>query len=486
MSSVVRDGMSLGEGIDESLLESLVEVMTSMGVSYAEARFHSHRGVRALLRDGEILGVSQTRSAGVAFRAIAGGGLGFASTNRLNSRSLRDTAEIAVKAARSASRLVRTPVSMDSSRLGSVRYSVVERKPLEDIPGLDRVSRLAEEASSVSIPGVFSGVSLSLFYTDDIEEKLLVTSDGGIVESRIPRIYIVHNISVESNGESANRWMEHGGTGGFELLDSLGLAEKIESDLKSLDIALNRATRPPRGRLDVVLSPEVTGLIAHEAAGHPSEADRVLGREAAQAGLSYRIRMSPGERIGSEEVTVIDDPTIPGSYGFYLFDDEGVPARPRVLIDRGVLEEYLHNRETAALMGVSSNAAARAKDYWAEPIVRMANTFIAPGSYSLEELIEDIGEGVYIVKYQEWNIDDYRWGQRYVGLEAYAIRNGRIAEPVRNPVFEATTKELFSSVDAVGRDLTFYAGTCGKGEPAQGIPVWFGGPHLRLRGGRIW
>ena len=232
--------------------------------------------------------------------------------------------------------------------------------------------------------------------------------------------------------------------------------------------------------MDVIVSPELVGLIVHESAGHPSEADRVLGREAAQAGMSFRSYYKE-ERIGSEHVTVVDDPTIPGSLGFYLYDDEGVAARERVLYDHGRLAELLHNRETAAVYGVESNAAARAMDYESEPIIRMANTYMKPGDYNFEELVEDVKYGVYIKKYMEWNIDDVRWGQRYVGLEAYIIQNGELKQPITNVVLETTTKNFYSSIDAVGKDLKFYAGICGKGEPAQGVPVWMGGPHVRLR-----
>ncbi|MEM4298276.1 MAG: metallopeptidase TldD-related protein, partial [Nitrososphaerota archaeon] len=132
-----------------------------------------------------------------------------------------------------------------------------------------------------------------------------------------------------------------------------------------------------------------------------------------------------------------------------------------------------------------SNGASRASYYDREPIVRMANTYMRPGDYGLEELLESAGDGLYIRSYQEWNIDDKRWNQRYVGVVAYRIRGGELAEMVRDPVVDLTTKGLFSSVAAVGRDLSFSAGYCGKGDPMQGIPVWFGGPSILLKNVRV-
>ena len=215
--------------------------------------------------------------------------------------------------------------------------------------------------------------------------------------------------------------------------------------------------------------------------GHPLEADRVLGREAAQAGESYvKPEMVGKARIGNRYATIIDDPTIPGSSGYYLYDDEGVPARPKILYREGVIENLLHNRETARLMGVASNASARATNHASEPIVRMSNTYLAPGDMEFEELIEDIDLGVYIKSNMEWNIDDTRWRHRYIGLEAFLIEKGELTKPVRNPVIEITTGDLLSNIVAADKNLEFFPGMCGKGEPMQGIPVWMGGPNIRL------
>ncbi len=115
----------------------------------------------------------------------------------------------------------------------------------------------------------------------------------------------------------------------------------------------------------------------------------------------------------------------------------------------------------------------------------MANTFIEPGDYSVEELFEGVKQGVYIKSFMEWNIDDKRLNGRFVGLEAYNIVNGKITHMVRDPVLEITTPKLWGSIDARAKDLEFSAASCGKGDPMQGAPVWTGGPHVRLRGIRL-
>jgi len=470
--------------IDQSILEKSLDYMQKNGSSYGEARFHKLTGFSFTMLNGQLIGASYKDSTGVALRSLANGGLGFSSTSLITKDSILEAASRALKAAKSQKDF-KPRIGLSEEYLARISYRVSEKKPISDWSDEDLIKYFQDLYKGLDLDKRINITQILLMFKYDIEEKLLITSDGAFVESYIPRIEVFYSITAEYQGERANRWNQLGGNGGLELLEKLKIADNLEDDSKSLSIYLREAEPSPSGKMDVVLGPEIVGLAMHEAAGHPSEADRVLGREAAQAGLSYRRRLEPGYKIGSEHVTVVDDPTIPGSHGFYLVDDEGVPARPRYLIRNGYLEEYLHNRETAYEMNTHSNASARAKEWWAEPIVRMANTYLVPGDYSLDELLEDVKHGVYIKKYMEWNIDDYRWRARYVGLEAYLIENGRITRPVKNPALEVNSVEFFSSIDAVGKDLSFYAGTCGKGEPGQGVPVWFGGPHIHMRGVRI-
>ena len=184
-------------------------------------------------------------------------------------------------------------------------------------------------------------------------------------------------------------------------------------------------------------------------------------------------------------VNIVDDPTIPGSYGFYLYDNEGVKARRKNLVVNGKINEFLHNRETAAKMGLPSNGSSRATDYDKESIVRMSNTFILPGRMSEDELIGGVKKGIYMKSFTEWNIDDKRIHQKYVGAESYLIENGKITKPVLSPALEISSFELWKKIDAVAKNFELHAGSCGKGEPMQAVPVFFGGPSIRIRGVRL-
>ncbi|RLE82127.1 MAG: TldD/PmbA family protein [Thermoprotei archaeon] len=468
----------------EDVLLYAIGIAERLGAAYAEARYHRISTFSISAQNGELLEVGRGLSEGVGIRVLVNGALGFASTNELSRESIREAVETAFKLAKVHAGLMKKPIEFSEANTGRVKYSVLRKKPFDAMSLEDKIklhaeswNRAKEAAKEAKVSVLFS------FVNESLEEKIVVNTDGAFVASSIPRMGFGYNFVVSHPQKGTiQRYFSYRACGGLEWLDVWQPVSAVASEVETCERVLIEGKKPPTDVVDVVLGSEVVGLIVHESCGHPSEADRILGREAAQAGKSFIKPEMLGERIGSEYATVIDDPTMPGSNGFYLYDDEGVPARPRYLYKEGVINEFLHNRWTARVFGVESNASARSMDYRSEPIIRMANTYFKPGDYTFEELIEDIKLGVYIKSYMEWNIDDERWSQRYVGLEAYLIENGELTSLVRNPVFEVTTKAFYSKVDGADKDLKFYAGVCGKGEPAQGVPVWFGGPNVRLRG----
>ncbi len=472
----------------EDILYYAIDYGLSQGAAYVEARYHKNRGSEVVIRNGAVVGAGVMSKEGVGVRVIYDGALAFSSTTDLTREGVRRAVDKAISLARSSKPLIKWEHALSEERVGKAKYEVVIKENFEDVPLEDKIKIMVGLWSE--LPKVLKEAKLvSLFeaYIESIEEKTLVTSDGAHVVSRIPRIFYEANIVLsQSQRGTLQRFIEFGGSGGYEVFRSWRIEDQLREEIRSIEPVLLKGVEPPKEPIDVVVGSEVVGLIVHESAGHPMEADRIWGREAAQAGESYvKPEMLGRERIGNENATVIDDPAVPGSYGFYLYDDEGVPARPRYIYYKGLINEPLHNRWSAAVFGTKSNAAARAMDFASEPLVRMANTYLEPGDRTFEELIEDIELGIYVKSYMEWNIDDIRWGQRYVGLESYMIRKGELAEPVLYPALEFTTKSFYSSIVAKGKELRFYTGTCGKGEPAQGVPVWFGGPDVRLSKMRV-
>jgi len=317
--------------------------------------------------------------------------------------------------------------------------------------------------------------------TEDLTEKYYINTEGTNVTQIIPRVHFFYFLTILSGANSIQRNLQFGSTTGFEVLKKWKLESHLQNEIKALKENLEKGIACPKGELDVVFGPEVTGIATHESIGHPYEADRIFGRESAQAGESFVTQNMLNTKIGSEVVTAVDDPTLEGSYGYYSYDDEGIKASERVLMKNGIINEFLHDRATSKQIGIQSNGSARASNYSVEPMVRMSNTFVKPGKNSEEDLFKEIKKGVYIKSFMEWNIDDKRFHQKYTGDEAYLIENGEITKPVKHPAIEITTPKLWSSVDMVANNLQFFAATCGKGEPMQGIPVFTGGPSIRLR-----
>ncbi|RLF86892.1 TldD/PmbA family protein [Thermococci archaeon] len=463
------------------LVEFAVEKAQELGASYAEARFEEKKGTEIVMKNGNLEGLGILADRGIGIRVLVNGGMGFASTNVLTKESVSEAVKKAVKLAKAAAKLRKKPIQFSEEDFHQVFYEVKMKKDFRDISAEEKMEYLKLIEEKVKESGVNTPMRF-LRYSDFMWHKIFMNNEGALVESLIPRVSVTYNLVVFEEGQMEQApFVQRAFSGGLELIEKDKPWEWALKDLKALQRLIKEGQKPPEGKVDVVVSPEVAGIAVHESVGHPYELDRIMGREAAQAGESFVKPDILGERIGSEVVTVIEDPTIPNSWGFYLYDDEGVKARPRYLIREGIINEFLMNREYAAYLGMKSNASARAINYNREPIVRMANTYLAPGDYSFEELIEDVKLGVYMVSFNEWNIDDRRYQQRYIGREAYLIENGEIKHPVRRPILEITTKGLWSSVDAVGKEVEFYPGTCGKGEPGQGVPVWMGGAHARLR-----
>jgi TldD protein len=478
--------------LSQDLVDYAVEQARSMGSEYAEARYQKTSGVTCLLRNGVPEPAVMAEAEGIGMRLVLDGALAFGATNEASAESIRALLEKMTRNAKSAAAASQLKTHFSSEETNVEKWAAEEKKKVEDVSVEFLIAFLKEIDSTLKDPmNDVSFVHRLLFAGWDVDEKIYANSDGSKLEGRIPRVDFAGLLVALNNGATTTvsvppGYGSWGGSGGWEILEHLNLTNAVPTQAKELTNGIKAIAKPPTDEnLDIILGPNVAGLTSHESCGHPGEADRILGREGAQAGESFLKDDKLGMQIGSAEAFVSDDPTIPGSRGYYLYDDEGVKARKRGLIVAGKFAEFLQNRETAYHFGIKSNGSSRAMRFDREPIIRMGNTYIEPGDWTFEEMLKEIKKGVYIKSFMEWNIDDKRLNQRYVGLEAYNIENGQLKEAVKNPVFEITTPKYWGSIDARANDLEFNCGTCGKGDPMQGAPVFHGAPHIRLRNVRV-
>jgi len=241
--------------------------------------------------------------------------------------------------------------------------------------------------------------------------------------------------------------------------------------------------KPPDKEVVVVTDPHFNTLLVHEVVGHPSELDRALKYETAYAGRSWFLNNLQenqlGKQIASPLLSAFSDPLMEG-YGSFQYDHDGTPARRAYIIRHGVLEEFLNNRQTAAIMGVAPNGSARATEANLVPLIRMTNTVFAPGDRDPQEIIREVDSGYYIAGHRTPSIAESRENFRITAVKVYEIRNGQLGQLYRDGGITADSQDYFQSIDAVGNDFRVNPiPNCGKGQPMQAKRMSNGGPTMR-------
>ena len=472
----------LDEGYD--LTDYCVEYGSKLGASYVEARYVRDTTRGLAYRNGQPVSGGYSPLTGIGIRILVDGSFGFASFDRFEKKLAEEAITVAYKMAKNSKR--KNPIDLGKPVSNVEKWEMKAKESLRDI-NMETMMELAAEVNK-QMEGL---AAYTFLINPKVMDKYLVTNEGTRLEGKLSYILMYSMLTAKSSGGSEQKYLDLTLAGGWERIEDTKLVENVKDEVERLKKAADQAVRIDdllTKPVDMIVGPEVAGIIAHENVGHPSEGDRIRGREGAQAGESFWRDLKIGEsRVGSDAVNVSEDPTIPNTSGFYLYDDEGVKARKRVLIKNGILNEPLLNREFGAKFGMESNAAARSIAYNREPIIRMANTYFEAGDYSFDELVEDVKYGVFMRGFKEWNIDDRRYQSKYTGSEAYLIKNGEITDTmVKRPIMETTSVGLLSALDAVSKNLDFaFPGTCGKGDPSQGVPVYAGGGELRFRNIRL-
>jgi len=462
----------------------MLELLTSVAQgadSWAEVRYHARRRKQIRVRNGRLEESSSTERAGVGVRVLVDGVFGFASTTDLSRegilRSLRDAQQAARAAASSKKHRIEKLASIPPTA-GAFGFDVddpLDAHTLEE--KLELVQRI-ERRIAASDPRI---VSSSASYGELVDEKVIATSDGVAVHLFQSRPEFRTIATAGENGMQSLGMDSVGVCGGWSDMFCKRTAEQLADHAAKMAVDKLAAPFPEGEEATVILDPELVGILAHEAIGHTVEADLVLGGAITQGKI--------GQTVASPLVTLCDSghsERLPHAVGTSPVDDEGVPAQRTVVIERGVLRSYLHDRETAAHLGVEPTGNARAWEYSDQPLIRMRNTYIDQGDTPLAEMIAGVDHGYYLkglgISGQADSNAEFMFG---VG-EAWRIDGGKRGEFLREVTISGNAFDVLKSVDAVGNDFDweYSAGYCGKGQPAK---VDCGGPHVRCRitiGGR--
>lgn len=454
----------------EDLASRTVDHAVSQGAEFADLRLESYRGTNIVVMDGRTKTVSAALPTGCGIRAFIGGAWGFAVTNDISSPSLLAAAESAVRMAMVAKD--RTKVKFKIS-LGTAERAVEKYKcgvlP-SDVRTEEKVSFAASLDKSMrsADPRI---VSTNARYDDFEGERVVANSFGTLVRTSETWTLAACSAWAKSDGVVQRGHSSIGSVGGYELMRT-DEAAKLGEAATAQAVRLLDSKPAPAGRHVCILDNKMTGLLAHEAIGHACEADSIL------SGVSI-LEGRLGERVAAPEVTLVDDPTIESTFGYFSHDWEGVRARRHVLIGEGILTEFLHNLESSSRMGTEPNGASRAHTYGAPPLIRMSNTFIGPGNWGKDELIEDTREGVLFQGSQYGYVEPSKGQFMFKCDEAYEIRSGEIGQRYRDASLSGIILDVLKSVTGVADDFTVGdPGYCGKNY--QDARVTDGGPHLRV------
>jgi TldD protein len=448
----------------QNLLSDLI-AHYSHRVDYLIIRLEEAEGTDILLRGDKVETLSEGISIGGQIRACYKGGWGLSSFNQLE--TIRDRIEEAIIAARIVGdeETILAPVDPVQAicRLPLIgtdprHISIAQKKQL-----CDRYSQLIKSVDSRI-------TTTSVRYADSAQKVILASSEGTLIEQSWVDMEM-RFAATARNGETVQTGREtNGSRKAYE--DLTNLDEQVKGAAQRAVAALSLP--PVKGdTYTVVIDPILTGLFVHEAFGHLSEADM------AYENPDLLEVMTLGRRFGPEELQIFDGAAPPGHRGSYFYDDEGTPATTTQLIKDGVLVGRLHSRETAGTLDEEPTGNARCLNYHYAPIVRMTNTWIERGKTPVADLFNGIKEGVYA---SNW-LGGMTNGEMFTfsAGEAWMIRNGKIAEPVRDVTLSGNVFQTLADIEALGDD--FYwdeSGGCGKGGQ-NGLPVGCGGPSLRIR-----
>ena len=452
--------------IEQLVLEEVLGVAMRTGGEFAEVFAEDRRNASAVLDDGRVEELTSGRDRGAGIRVVVGDTTGFAHTADLTEAGLIAAAEAAAAAARGGGGGTNI-VALD--RRSASRGYDIETYP-GDVPKARKVELLGRANDAArAVGGAISQVSVS--YGDNRRHILVANSDGLFVEDDTVRTFFA--VSCVATGDAGMQTGREsvGHTIGFEMFDLYDVDQLARN---AADRALTKlAARPaPSGQMPGVIGSGGGGVLFHEACGHGLEADLV-----AKGASVFRGRV--GQQVASKGVTVVDDGTMEREWGNIAVDDEGNPAQRNVLIEDGVLTDYMWDHLRARKEGRRSSGNGRRQSYQNLPMVRMTNTYLLAGEEDPESIIASTPKGVY-VKHLGGGQVNTATGDFVFGMtEAYLIEDGKITEPLREGNLIGNGPEVLQRIDALGNDFAMGPpGTCGK--DGQGVPVGDGVPTLRV------
>jgi len=462
-----REGIKASSGMDmdKETLSKIISKALEKGGDFADV-YLENRISRQIVMEESIFksglyGISQ----GAGVRVISGNKTGYAYTDEITEEKLMRAAEVASYVAHNDIRI--KPVDISETSYPSF---VTVKEPLGEIADEKRIEiiKRADQAAKDYDPRIKMAM---VDYYDEVRGRVIATSEGTYVRDELPLLFfIVQTMSDDGKARhmSRERISYHSG---FEMFGKV-TPETVARNAAREAIAMLAAEDAPAGIMDVVMQNGWGGVLVHEAVGHPLEADNIAKEIGAFTGKT-------GKKVASDCFTMVDDGTIPDFRGTINHDDEGTPSKRNVLIENGILKGFMTDILSAKQLSIARTGNGRRESFRYIPIPRMTNTFIDAGKDKPEDILSSTKKGIYVQSLSGGSVNPVTGVFNFTCREAYLIENGKKTKPIKGATLIGSCMDVISNIDAVGNDLDFGVGICGKGQEAE---VSAGQPTVRIRG----
>ena len=451
--------------IQDSLAQNVLEAALSTGGEFAELFMEHTENTSVTVINGKTEKAVSGIDSGIGIRVFDGTNAIYSYTNDFSEVALMHMAHRTAEAVKKKSS---GKNSVEFQKRKADQKHVVKILPREAAKK-ERVDCL-KEASEAAFAFNKKITQTRCVYSDSVQDVTIANSEGlWISDQRVRSRFSVEAIASSDCEKQSGRFSP-GAQSGFELLNTLDV-KYLAQEAARIAVTMLGADLCPGGKMPVVIDNGFGGVIFHEACGHSLEATAVARNASVFAGKL-------GEKIASDVVTAIDDGTIANGWGSENIDDEGIPSQRTVLIENGILKNYLIDRLNGLKMGMKPTGSARRESYRYAPTSRMTNTFIAPGKSTVEEIIAATEFGLYAKQMGGGSVEPATGVFNFAVLEGYMIRNGKIAEPVRGATLIGKGSEVLMKIDMVGNNLARAQGMCGS--VSGSVPVDVGQPMIRV------
>ncbi len=452
--------------------EAAVDGAVAAGAAYADARVVLAKRQGIEVQNQNVDSVTEHEAAGVGVRALSGSSWGFYATAELDAKAAAAAGAKAAAIAEASAMVAGPPLELGDVGVTHASYETPYTEDPFAVALSEKIDLLMAVTKSMQdVPGVALARADLGFYDT---RKWFVSSQGHRIDQHLVEAGGGFDATAVSDTETQRRsYPQSFGqyeTGGYETIrawDYGANAQRIAEEA----VALLTADECPEGEKQLILEASQLALQIHESVGHAIELDRILGWEAAFAGTSHLELPRLGtHRYGSDLMNITADATLPGALGTFGFDDEGTPAQCVDIVKNGTWVGVLSGRDSAAMAGLPPGGMVRADGYNRLPMVRMTNVGLLPGDSSLEEIIADTKDGVYMATNRSWSIDDKRLNFQFGTEIAWEVKNGTLGRMLRNPTYTGITPQFWGTLDRLAGEAEWvHWGTpnCGKGQPLQ-------------------